>query len=90
MQQSCSDVAVVGGGIAGLSAAVAASGRERVTVLEGKPRLGGRALTLRRGGFCFNLGPHALYQHGAAARVMQAWGLTLRGAVASKSTRAAR
>ncbi|MBX9584129.1 MAG: FAD-dependent oxidoreductase, partial [Gemmataceae bacterium] len=37
-------VAVVGGGLAGLAAAAALAGRGfRVTVLESRPRLGGRA-----------------------------------------------
>jgi phytoene dehydrogenase-like protein len=38
------DVVVIGGGFAGLSAAVALAGRGfRVAVFEGKPALGGRA-----------------------------------------------
>ncbi len=63
-------VAVVGGGISGLSAALALEGRARVTLYEAEPRLGGHARTVvagRRGdqpvdtGFIvFN---HATYPH---------------------------
>ncbi|PZQ47494.1 MAG: cyclopropane-fatty-acyl-phospholipid synthase [Rhodovulum sulfidophilum] len=63
-------IAVIGGGISGLSAALALGGRARVTVYEAEPRLGGHARTVvagRRGdqpvdtGFIvFN---HATYPH---------------------------
>src|SRR5713226_6583284 len=44
MSAEATDVVIVGGGFAGLSAGVALAGRGfRVAVLEGKPALGGRA-----------------------------------------------
>ena len=65
------DVVVVGGGLAGLTAAalLARAGR-RVTLFEAG-HLGGRAATQERSGFRFNLGPHALYLGGALRRVLQ-------------------
>jgi len=62
-------VTVVGGGIAGLVAAISlAERRARVTLHEARGRLGGRADSTpgpRRA----NLGPHALYRHGP----LEAW-----------------
>ena len=61
------DVAVVGGGLAGLvAAATAAEGGARVVLLE-PHGLGGRAATDEQHGYRFNRGPRALYSgHGRA------------------------
>lgn len=55
-------VVVVGGGLAGLSAAARLSyhGYE-VTLLEKAPKLGGRAISIPMKGFNFNFGAHAIY-----------------------------
>src|SRR2546430_16783216 len=73
-------VVIVGGGVAGLTAA-ALVGRTgaRVTVCERAGALGGRAATHVRDGFHLNLGAHALYLGGAAARELCALGLPLAG-----------
>lgn len=64
-----SAVTVVGGGLAGLVAAISlAERRARVTLHEARGRLGGRGSSTpgpRRA----NLGPHALYRHGP----LEAW-----------------
>jgi phytoene dehydrogenase-like protein len=71
------DVAVVGGGIAGLTAACYLA-REGVgvTIFEKAPILGGRAATLEADGFLFNRGGHALYTGGAASRVFEELGVS--------------
>jgi phytoene dehydrogenase-like protein len=76
------DVAVVGGGLAGLTAAayLGRAGRS-VVVLERSSQPGGRAITNDLGGFRFNLGPHALYRKGAAARVLGELGVAYQGKV---------
>jgi phytoene dehydrogenase-like protein len=69
------DVAVVGGGLAGLAAAATAAQAERsVIVLDGRP-LGGRARVDRRGEFLFNQGPRALYLDGPGRRVLDKLGV---------------
>jgi phytoene dehydrogenase-like protein len=66
-----SDVAVVGGGLGGLATAALVARRGlRAVVLERARELGGRAATEERRGFSFNMGAHALYRGGAAARVL--------------------
>jgi len=56
------DIAIVGGGIAGLAAAVeAARSGVRVRLFERSEHVGGRGISANEGGFTFNLGPHALY-----------------------------
>lgn len=75
-------VIVVGGGIAGLAAAVyLARAGARVTVFERRRLLGGRAVTHLRKGFRFNLGPHAVYRAGASSTVYRELGIPLRGGV---------
>ncbi|QQE76642.1 NAD(P)/FAD-dependent oxidoreductase [Brevibacillus composti] len=55
------DVVIVGGGLAGLSAAAYLSAHgKKVAVLE-RGALGGRAVTLKIKGFHFNFGAHAIY-----------------------------
>jgi len=65
------DVIVVGAGAAGLAVATML-GRSglRVEVLERSGSPGGRAAAKQSGGFTFNRGAHALYNGGAAARVL--------------------
>jgi hypothetical protein len=59
-----SQITIVGGGLAGLSAAIAcAEGGAKVHLLEAHDSLGGRARS-DDGPFKANLGPHALYQDG--------------------------
>jgi squalene-associated FAD-dependent desaturase len=52
-------VVVIGGGLAGLSAAIACTdGGMRVTVLESRPRLGGATWSFERNGLFFDNGQH--------------------------------
>lgn len=52
-------VVVVGGGLAGLSAAIAcADGGSQVTLFEGRPRLGGATWSFERNGLSFDNGQH--------------------------------
>jgi phytoene dehydrogenase-like protein len=74
------DVIVVGGGLAGLSAAAfAARGGASVLVLERSESVGGRAQTHSEGGFLFNVGPHALYDGGPAASAFAELGVRYSG-----------
>ncbi|GAA3292523.1 hypothetical protein GCM10020295_12060 [Streptomyces cinereospinus] len=53
------DAVVVGGGLAGVTAALAlADAGVRVTLLEGRPRLGGLAFSFRRGDLTVDNGQH--------------------------------
>lgn len=71
-----SDVVVVGGGLAGLTAAVTAAQRgARVTVLEARSDVGGRARTTEANGFLFNEGPHALYKATGGMAVLESLGV---------------
>ena len=78
------DLAVVGGGLAGLSAAapVAQAGRS-VVVFEQAGDVGGRAVTQVRQGISFNLGPHALYFLGHAFKLLQDLGVSFTGRLPS-------
>ncbi len=75
------DVIVVGGGLAGLATAayLARAGRS-VQLFERSSALGGRALTQSKGGFDFNLGPHALYRKGQGAAILAELGVSFHGA----------
>jgi phytoene dehydrogenase-like protein len=79
---SDADVVVVGGGLAGLSAAalIARAGRS-VLVLEQAGHLGGRAATHVRDEIRWNLGPHALYCGGHAFRLFKNLGIPFNGRV---------
>lgn len=76
------NVIIVGGGLAGLSAAVflARAGRT-VTIFERRRYLGGRAVTHLRHGYRFNLGPHAFYRNGYGWNVLRELGIPVRGGV---------
>jgi glycine/D-amino acid oxidase-like deaminating enzyme len=71
---------IVGAGLAGLTAANAlADTGAKVTVVEQSHEPGGRARTRQVGGYSLNLGPHALYQGGAAARALSKWNIPFSG-----------
>lgn len=55
------DVVIVGGGLAGLSAAAHLSHQGKKVILLERGALGGRAVTLKIKGFSFNFGAHAIY-----------------------------
>lgn len=76
------DVAVIGGGMAGLATAtmIAAQGRS-VIVMERGTSFGGRGISTNRDGAMINLGPHAYYRGGAAERVLGHLGIHVQGGV---------
>jgi len=79
-------VVVVGGGLAGLSAATfAARAGARVTLFERLSDPGGRARTREERGFLFNQGPHALYQGGEAMAALRELGIEPVGRAAPTS-----
>ena len=73
------DVAVVGGGLAGLAAAASAADRGASVVLIDRDERGGRAATDAVGRFLFNRGGHALYKGGVGAAVLKRYGITPKG-----------
>ena len=80
MESFNTDVVVIGGGLAGLTAAavVAEAGRS-VVVVEQLGEVGGAARSTITDGFTFNRGPHALTAGGPAVRILQALGVTISG-----------
>lgn len=71
---------VIGGGLAGLSAANALAGEGReVVLLEQSEHLGGRARTKQEQGYFLNLGPHALYERGLTAQTLRRWDIPFAG-----------
>jgi glycine/D-amino acid oxidase-like deaminating enzyme len=71
---------VVGGGLGGLAAAtLLARGGRRVTLVERATGLGGRARSQVAAGATLNLGPHALYDGGRAAGVLDRLGVAAPG-----------
>jgi phytoene dehydrogenase-like protein len=73
------DAIIVGGGLAGLTAAalLGRAGRS-VTLLEAGA-LGGRAKSSESDGYRFNLGPHALYVQGTSLAVLRELGVPISG-----------
>jgi 15-cis-phytoene desaturase len=55
------DAVIVGGGLAGLTAAAYLSKKGKKVVVLERGNLGGRAVTLKIKGFAFNFGAHAIY-----------------------------
>jgi glycine/D-amino acid oxidase-like deaminating enzyme len=74
------DVVVVGGGLAGLTAAATAARAGRSVVLLDGRRGGNRAATEPVGRFLFNRGAHALYRKGAGRPVLARLGVQVTGA----------
>jgi phytoene dehydrogenase-like protein len=70
---------IIGGGIAGLTAANALASAGSVTLFERSRRPGGRARTSCSDGYSLNLGPHALIADGVAARTFRQWDIQLFG-----------
>ncbi|MFW5940330.1 MAG: phytoene desaturase family protein [Chloroflexota bacterium] len=74
------NIVVVGGGLAGLTAAVyLARGGRRVTLFEKAQDVGGRAQTRQLEDYFFNLGPHALYQGSEAEEILADLDVSVRG-----------
>ncbi len=74
------DIVIVGGGLAGLSAACyLARAGVGVTVFEKSAELGGRAASQVQDGYIFNRGIHALYTGGAASEVLRELGIAYNG-----------
>jgi phytoene dehydrogenase-like protein len=75
-QDTQTDVVVIGGGMAGLSAvSYLAKAGIAVTLFEKAAGLGGRAATQQYDEYRFNRGIHALYTGGAASQVLQELGI---------------
>jgi hypothetical protein len=75
-------VVVIGGGISGLvSAALIGKAGLPVVLLERTSAVGGRAATREKNGFCFNLGPHALYRRGVLRQTLKRLGIDVRGGI---------
>ena len=74
------DTAVVGGGLAGLTAAaLLAEAGHRVALFERSGSLGGRAATQIKEGFSLNYGAHAWYRGGPGTAVLARLDIPLRG-----------
>jgi phytoene dehydrogenase-like protein len=74
------NVAVVGGGLAGLIAAHDTARMGLTTlVFEAAPALGGRAQTRIQNGFHFNQGPHALYADGELNKALKSLAVNVSG-----------
>ncbi|HUP84590.1 MAG TPA: FAD-dependent oxidoreductase [Acidimicrobiales bacterium] len=77
--KTTTDVLVIGGGLAGLTAAATASAQgARALVLEAH-RPGGRSRVSERDGFTFNHGGHALYVAGEGMAVLRRLGVRPKG-----------
>jgi protoporphyrinogen oxidase len=75
------DVVVIGGGLAGLTAATTAARAGASVVLLDARNVGGRARSAVRDGFTLNEGGHALYRRGGGWSVLEGLGVHPRGEV---------
>ena len=79
------EIVVIGAGLGGLaSAALLARAGARVRILDSAQHAGGRARSRVQEGFVLNVGPHALYRHGPAERVLRELGVPLHGREVAK------
>jgi protoporphyrinogen oxidase len=69
------DVIVVGAGLAGLTAGATAAGGGADTVVLEAHQLGGRARTVAKGPYVFNMGAHALYVGGPGTEILRSLGV---------------
>ncbi|GIN70259.1 dehydrogenase [Bacillus sp. J14TS2] len=81
------DVVIIGGGIAGLTAAnyLAKEGKH-VILLEKSNQFGGRAITNHVNGMLFNIGAHALFTDGEAMAAFKQLGIKIYGGNAFAQT----
>ena len=70
---------IVGGGLAGLITSIKLANHGIKSTVFEPSALGGRAASRQLKGQNFNLGPHALYQHGHTMKILRGWGLSLPG-----------
>jgi phytoene dehydrogenase-like protein len=78
-QNNQRDVIVVGAGLAGLTAGATAAASGASTLILEAHAPGGRARTVERDGFVFNMGAHALYGGGPGAAVLSDLGIHPQG-----------
>ncbi|GAE29656.1 phytoene desaturase family protein [Alkalihalobacillus hemicellulosilyticus] len=80
MEEKRWDIIIIGGGLAGYVAAnYLAKANLSILILEKSKEIGGRARTINKNGYLFNLGPHALYRKGKAAAILQDLSIELKG-----------
>ncbi|WIY63334.1 protoporphyrinogen/coproporphyrinogen oxidase [Bacillus arachidis] len=80
------NVAIIGGGLAGLTASIYLARKgKKVVVLEKSSRFGGRAITTNKNGVLMNLGAHALYRGGEALSTLKELGINILGGIPSTS-----
>ena len=73
------DVAVIGGGLAGLTAAATAARAGATVAVVDARSVGGRARSVERDGFVLNEGAHALYRAAGGWAVLESLGIHPRG-----------
>ena len=81
------DVAVIGGGITGLTAAVyLAQAGKSIIVFDKESQIGGLSQTTNVNGALFNMGPRAMYEGGAALHILRELNCLPKGGYASKGS----
>ncbi len=74
------DVIVIGAGLAGLTAGATAASAGADTIVLEAHQTGGRARTVARGPYVFNMGAHAFYMGGPGAKILRSLGVEPDGA----------